>query len=73
VNRSVTPDTYPDPVARTIANELSNATVARFGAGDSMPAPVLRAWWAAMDELVRDPTTLDSMLTDMTAAAQSAR
>jgi alpha-glucoside transport system substrate-binding protein len=73
VNRSVSPETYPDPVARSVAAELTAATVSRFSAGDLLPAAVQRAWWAAMLELVEDPSRLDAILDRLTAAAASAR
>lgn len=73
VNRSVSPDTYPDPVARAVADELEEAPVIRFSAGDVMPASLQRAWWQGMLELVKDPSTLDSMLTSLTQAARGAR
>ena len=68
-NRSVPPDAYADPVARSIADQLTHAEVTRFGAGDLMPAEVQRAWWAGMLELVEDPTTLDALLTSQTQLA----
>lgn len=71
VDRNVPLDTYPDPVARTIADELTSANVVRFSAGDMMPATVQRAWWSAMLQLVQDPTKLDSILNELTAVAQT--
>ena len=73
VNRSVSADAYPDPVARTVAEELAEAKVSRFSAGDMMPASLQRAWWAAMLELVQDPSKVDSILDSLTAAASNAR
>jgi alpha-glucoside transport system substrate-binding protein len=73
VNRSVPAATYPDPVARTIAEELAGAKVSRFSAGDMMPASLQRTWWAAMLDLVRDPGQLDAILDRLTEAAKSAR
>jgi alpha-glucoside transport system substrate-binding protein len=73
VNRSVSPDTYPDPVAREVAKELTEARISRFGAGDIMPASVQRAWWNDMLELVMDPSKLDSILNSLTSLAQSAK
>jgi alpha-glucoside transport system substrate-binding protein len=73
VNRSVPPDTYPDPAARAVAQELTEARVSRFGAGDMMPAAVQKAWWKGMLELVKDPGRLDSVLNSLTAVAQSAK
>jgi alpha-glucoside transport system substrate-binding protein len=73
VNGSVSADTYLDPVARTVAEELTEAEVSRFSAGDMMPPSLQRAWWAAMLDLVKDPTKVDSILDTLTAAAKSAR
>jgi alpha-glucoside transport system substrate-binding protein len=73
VNRSVSADTYLDPVARTVAEELTEAEVSRFSAGDMMPASLQRAWWGATLELVKDPSKVDSILDRLTAAAKSAR
>jgi alpha-glucoside transport system substrate-binding protein len=73
VNRSVSMDSYLDPVARTVAEELTTAEVSRFSAGDMMPASLQRAWWGAMLDLVKDPSEVDSILDRLTAAAKSAR
>jgi alpha-glucoside transport system substrate-binding protein len=72
VNRSVALDAYPDPVARRVAEELTQANVSRFSAGDMMPATLQRAWWGAMLDLVEDPTSVDVILERLTAAARSA-
>jgi hypothetical protein len=42
VNRSVPMATYVDPVARTVAEELTEAKVSRFSAGDVMPTSLQR-------------------------------
>jgi alpha-glucoside transport system substrate-binding protein len=73
VNRSVSPDTYLDPVARAVAKELTGARISRFGAGDMMPASLQKAWWKDMLELVGDPGKLDSILNSLTSVAQSAK
>src|ERR1051325_703541 len=70
VNRSVSPDTYRDPVARAVAKELAEARVSRFGAGDMMSAALQKAWWKDMQELVKDPDHLDSILNSLTSIAQ---
>lgn len=72
VNRSVPAAAYPDPVARAIAADLTNAKNIRVSAGDVMPADLQRAWWAAMLELVNDPTKLDGLLSSLTSVAQGA-
>lgn len=71
VNRGVSSDTYLDPVARTVAEELTEAEVSRFSAGDLMPASLQRAWWGAMLDLVNDPSRVNAILDRLTAAAKS--
>ena len=71
MNRSVSLDSYKDPVARSIAEELTGAEITRFSAGDMLPSALQRAWWAAMVELVQDPTQLDAKLEQLTAAAKA--
>ena len=73
VNRSVSADTYVDPVARSVAEELTEAEVSRFSAGDMMPTSLQRAWWRAMLDFVQDPSKVDSILDGLTAAAKSAQ
>jgi len=73
VNRSVSTDTYPDPVAGEVAKALAEARVSRFGAGDMMPAALQRAWWKAMLDLVNDQNKLDSILDSLTDIAQNTK
>jgi alpha-glucoside transport system substrate-binding protein len=73
VNRGVSADTYLDQVARTVAEELTEAEVSRFSAGDMMPTSLQRAWWGAMLDLVKDPSSVDSILDRLTATAETAR
>jgi len=73
VNRSVSPDSYPDPVARALAKELGEASITRFGAGDMLSAALQRAWWQGMQELVQDPGRLDAILNSLSGIAQSAK
>jgi alpha-glucoside transport system substrate-binding protein len=73
VNRSVSTDSYPDPVARAVSQELTEARISRFSAGDMMPSSLQKAWWKGMLELVKDPGKLDSILNSLTSVAQSAK
>jgi alpha-glucoside transport system substrate-binding protein len=73
VNRSVSPDAYADPVARAVAEGLSEAKISRFGAGDMMPASLQKAWWKDMLELVKDPRQLDSILSSQTSVAKNTK
>jgi alpha-glucoside transport system substrate-binding protein len=71
-NRSVPPATYPDTVSESIAADVADAEIVRFGAGDSMPVSLQRVWWTAMLQLVKDPSQLDAILNSLTAAAKTA-
>ncbi len=73
VNWRVSLTAYRDPVAQDIAKQLITASTVRFSAGDSLPAPVQRAWWQAMLELVQDPSQLGRQLASLDAAARAAR
>jgi alpha-glucoside transport system substrate-binding protein len=73
VNRSIPPATYLDPVAQAIAADLTDAKSIRFSAGDMMPSDLQRAWWAAMLELVNDPTKLDDTLRSLATLAQGGK
>ena len=73
VNRSISLNTYPDPVAQAVAKEVTDAKISRFGAGDMMPASLQRIWWQDMLELVNDPSKLDSILNSLTDIAQRAK
>ena len=53
-----------------MAEELTEAEVSRFSAGDMMPASLQRAWWKAMLELVEDPSKVDSILESLNDVAR---
>jgi alpha-glucoside transport system substrate-binding protein len=69
VNRSVPEATYPDSVAESVAADVANPEVVRFAVGDMMPASLQQAWWAAMLQLVKDPSQLDAILNSLTTVA----
>jgi alpha-glucoside transport system substrate-binding protein len=71
VNNKVSLDDYPDALTRAAAQQLSEATLFRFGAGDSMPAAVQTAWWAGVLDYLGG-TSLDTVLADIEAVAQTA-
>lgn len=73
VNRRVPMSSYPDPVARAVAAELTSAPTVRYSAGDSMPPAVQKAWWAAMLDLVSKPGRLDAILASLTRSARRAK
>jgi alpha-glucoside transport system substrate-binding protein len=72
VNNQVSLSDYPDVLTRDAAQQLTGATLFRFGAGDSMPAAVQTAWWAGVLAYLNNPTQLDSILANIESTAQTA-
>jgi alpha-glucoside transport system substrate-binding protein len=72
VNSKVSLDAYPDVLTRDAAKQLTEATLFRFGAGDSMPSAVQTAWWAGVLSYLQDPSQLDSILANIESVAQTA-
>jgi len=72
VNNKVSPNDYPDALTRAAAQQLTGATLFRFGAGDSMPSAVQTAWWAGVLSYLQNPSQLDSILADIESVAQTA-
>jgi alpha-glucoside transport system substrate-binding protein len=72
VNNKVSLDAYPDVLTRAAAQQLTGATLFRFGAGDSMPSAVQTAWWAGVLSYLQDPSQLDSILANIESVAQTA-
>lgn len=71
-NKSVDLASYPDAVAKASAQQLTQATIFRFGADDLMPQAVENAFWKATLQYVQHPDQLDSILSSMeSTAAQS--
>jgi alpha-glucoside transport system substrate-binding protein len=72
VNNQVSLNDYPDVLTREAAQQLTTATLFRFGAGDSMPAAVQTAWWAGVLAYLQNPSQLDSILANIESIAQTA-
>lgn len=72
VNKAVTFSSYPDPIARASAEQMTNATNFSLGADDMMPQQVENAFWAATLAYIGDPTKLDSALSTVESIAQQA-
>lgn len=72
VNKSVSLDAYPDPVAKASAQMLTSASTYRFGADDLMPSQVEDAFWKATLSYIQNPGQLDSILSTMESTAASA-
>jgi alpha-glucoside transport system substrate-binding protein len=72
VNKSVPLSAYPDKVAQNSAQQLTSASLYRFGADDLMPAAVENAFWQAMLSYIGNPGSLNSILQSMESTAASA-
>ncbi len=72
VNKQVSISDYPDPVAQKSVQQLINASLFRFGAGDSMPGAMQTAWWTGIQQYLQDPTQLDNILASLESAAKTA-
>jgi alpha-glucoside transport system substrate-binding protein len=71
VNNKVDLSVYPDAISRAAAQQLTQATLFRFGAGDSMPSAVQTAWWAGVLSYLQDPASLDSVLANIESIAKT--
>jgi alpha-glucoside transport system substrate-binding protein len=71
-NRRVPLADYPDPLSRRAAEILIHAPVARFGAGDMMPAALTAAFYRGTLDYVAHPERLDAILRGLDAAARDA-
>ncbi len=72
VNKMVSLDAYPNVLTRNAAQQLTGATLFRFGAGDSMPSAVQHAWWAGVLSYLQNPSQLDSILANIESVAKTA-
>jgi alpha-glucoside transport system substrate-binding protein len=72
VNKNVSLDAYPNPLARKAAEQLTGATIFRFDADDNMPSAVQKAFWEGTLAYLQNPGQLDSILTNIEATAADA-
>jgi alpha-glucoside transport system substrate-binding protein len=72
VNKAVSLDDYPDPVSKQSAQMLANATAATLSVGDLIPQSLQSAYWKGMLTYIQDPKQLDSVLSSLESAAQTA-
>jgi len=56
---------YPDDIAKRSAALLTNAKIFAFDASDLMPTAMNNAFWKAILDYVKDPSKLDSILSDL--------
>jgi alpha-glucoside transport system substrate-binding protein len=68
VNTQVSLDSYPDPVARAQAEQLTTAEVFRFDLDDAIGGALQQAYFTGVTQYLADPGSLDSILADIEAA-----
>jgi alpha-glucoside transport system substrate-binding protein len=56
---------YPDDIAKRSADLLINAKIFAFDASDLMPTAMNNAFWKAILDYTKDPSKLDSILSDL--------
>jgi ABC-type glycerol-3-phosphate transport system substrate-binding protein len=71
-NSAVPLDSYPDDVARGVAEAFIDAEVVRYDASDKMPAEMEAAFRAGILSYIQNPGSLDSILSDLDATQESA-
>jgi alpha-glucoside transport system substrate-binding protein len=72
VNKAVPLSSYPDKISQASAQMLTAASTFRFGADDLMPPAVENAFWAAVLSYIKNPGSLDSILSTMESTATQA-
>ena len=68
VNTQVGLDSYPDPVARAQAEQLTTAEVFRFDLDDAIGGALQLAYFTGVTQYLADPGSLDAILTGIEAA-----
>ena len=71
-NKLVTPNIYPDDLAREEAQILTSAKNAVFDGSDQMPPAMQTAFYQAVINFVQNPGNLDSILSTLDQAQASA-
>ncbi len=72
LNTRIDLSAYPDDISRASAQQLLEASLFRFGAGDSMPGAMQTAWWSGIQRYLQNPGDLDAILQDLENTAQTA-
>jgi alpha-glucoside transport system substrate-binding protein len=64
-NNKVSLDSYPDPLSKSTAQILVATKIAKYDAGDLMPADMKNAYWAAVLQFAADQSKLNSILANL--------
>jgi alpha-glucoside transport system substrate-binding protein len=68
VNKEVGVGSYPDPVARRLADQLINADTFKFDLDDAIGGALQQAEFQGVTQFISDPSQLDSILSNIEAA-----
>jgi alpha-glucoside transport system substrate-binding protein len=71
-SRSISPGTYPDPLAGKMARLLTTSSIFRFDADDLMPAEVQKTFWKGIMDYLRNPEKLATILQEIEEVAKDA-
>lgn len=76
LNKNLDPSVYPDPITQATAGALGQAEVFRFDLSDLQPAEFggteAQGLWKLFQDLLRDPSNVDGIATQMEDAASKA-
>ena len=65
VHKDIDFSRYPDPVSRSLAESLLNASAFRFDLDDTIGSELQTSFWAGVTQYLADPGSLDSILSDI--------
>jgi alpha-glucoside transport system substrate-binding protein len=71
-SRSISPRTYPDPLAAKMAKLLTTSSIFRFDADDLMPSEVQKTFWKGIMDYLRNPEKLGTILQEIEEVAKEA-
>jgi alpha-glucoside transport system substrate-binding protein len=71
VNTEIGLDSYPDPVARAQAEQLTTAELFRFDLDDAIGGALQQAYFTGVTQYLANPDDLDSILAEIEAARES--
>jgi alpha-glucoside transport system substrate-binding protein len=64
-NSQVSLDSYPDALSKSTAQILVATKIAKYDAGDLMPADMKNAYWSAVLQFAQNQSKLDSILANL--------
>jgi alpha-glucoside transport system substrate-binding protein len=71
-NKDVPLSIYPDPLSRDEGDLLTSVEVVVFDASDQMPAQMTDAFYSAVLDYIQNPSSLDSILSNLDSVQASA-